>query len=273
MRDIRDVRAQLVVFDLDGTLLDTDNPISETTIRAIRELAHRGLQIAFASSRPLASVELFARNVGVTAHLIGFNGASAVSASGRQLLEKTFVLDARLAELLHRFSDTGGLVNVYRHSHWLAAGPAAAIDHEEEATGLTADSRSSAAALSGVVGSEVLKVMCRGGESACVRLLSAVPELGNLTAVSAGWDCCDIQADGVDKARAVGELCRDLGVTPSGVVAFGDSDSDAGMLQMVGYGVAVGAASAKARAAAGELIPGPGSNAVAEWLDRIAAAS
>lgn len=269
---MRDVRAQLVVFDLDGTLLDADNPISEVTVRALRELQQRGLAIAFASSRPLASVELFARRAEVAAHLIGFNGALAVSADGRELISESFLVDGRLPALLRQFFDTGGLVNVYRRSHWLAVGPAAAIDHEERATGLTADSRSSAAALSDLAGSSVLKIMCRGGESACRGLLTAVAEFSNLGAVSAGWDCCDIQAKGVDKARAVRELCRELHITADGVVAFGDSDSDASMLAMAGYGVAVGAASPRARQAARDVIAGPGSDAVAGWLDRITAA-
>lgn len=270
---MHDVHAQLVVFDLDGTLLDADHPISGATARALRTLPQRGLQAAFASSRPLASVELFARRVGVATHLIGFNGALAVSVDGRRLVEESFVLDARLIELLRGFSRDGGLVNVYRRSHWLAVGPAAAIDHEERATGLTADSRSPARALADLDGSPVLKIMCRGSESACRQVVDAVDEFSALTAVSAGRDCCDIQANGVDKARAVRELCHHLDIAPGGVVAFGDSDSDAAMLQMVGYGVAVGAASARAKTAARELIAGPGSNAVAEWLDRITTAS
>ena len=268
---MRDVHAQLVVFDLDGTLLDTDHPISETTVRAIRDLTERRVRVAFASSRPLASVELFARRVGVSADLIGFNGALAVAADGRRLVAETFVLDAELTVLLRDFADTGGLVNVYRPSHWLAVGPAAAIDHEERATGLTADSRPSAAALADLVGSSILKIMCRGSESACGRLLDAVDESA-LTALAAGWDCCDIQAKGVDKARAVAELCDHLGIPPTGVVAFGDSDSDASMLRLAGYGVAVGAASVRAKEAAGELIGGPGSDALAEWVDRITVA-
>ncbi|WP_343575078.1 HAD-IIB family hydrolase [Mycobacterium sp.] len=268
---MRDVHAQLVVFDIDGTLLDTDNPISEVTVRALRDLQQRQLQIAFASSRPIASVDLLAQRVAVAAHLIGFNGAVAVSAGGRRLVAETFVMNARLAELLHRFADAGGLVNVYRPDHWLAVGPTASIDHEEKATGLAADSRSVAADLSDLAGDAVLKVMCRGGEAACNELVAAVSGSDGLVAMSAGWDCCDIQAGGVDKARAVRELCHHLDISPDAVVAFGDSDSDASMLALVGYGVAVGAASARAKEAARELIGGPGSGALAAWVDRITA--
>lgn len=266
-----DVRARLVVFDIDGTLLDTDNPLTARTADALRELQHRGLQLAFASSRPIGSLELFARHIGVTAHLIGFNGAVVARDCGRQLRAATFVVDARLTGVLRKFADTGGAVNVYRPSHWLAIGPAAATDHEEQATGLTADQRGTPDGLAQLAGDSVLKVMCRGSKSACADVLGEVAGFADLTAVTSGWDCCDIQARSVDKASAVSELCRSLEITPADVVAFGDSDSDAPMLQLAKYGVAVGAASERVKAVSCEHIDGPGSEAVADWLGRITA--
>ena len=93
----------------------------------------------------------------------------------------------------------------------------------------------------------------------------------DLVAVASGYDCCDIHAKGVGKAHAIRELCQHLGIAMDDVVAFGDSDSDAPMLRMAGYGVAVGAASARAKMAARDHIDGPGSDAIAGWIDRIAA--
>lgn len=270
---MRDVQARLAVFDIDGTLLDSANPISDETNDALRGLRDRGIQIAFASSRPIGSLELLARDVEIPAHLIGFNGALAVSVAGQELIAETFVIEDRLTAILRGFADEGGLVNVYRRSHWLAVGPPAAIDHEERATGLTAHSRPSPDGLADLAGDSCLKVMCRGSAAACARLPSDIAHFPKLTALASGWDCCDIQADGTDKARALRELCRSLGITPDQVAAFGDSDSDASMLQLAGYGVAVGAASDRARAAADEHIDGPGSSALAEWLDGIAASS
>ncbi|KZV91539.1 hypothetical protein EXIGLDRAFT_648125 [Exidia glandulosa HHB12029] len=45
---------------------------------------------------------------------------------------------------------------------------------------------------------------------------------------------------GVDKARAVRELCATRGLDMSKVLAFGDGDNDAKMLESVGHGVAMG---------------------------------
>lgn len=271
---MRDVFARLVAFDIDGTLLDLENPISDVTAASLRELRKRGLQIVFVSSRPIASLVLLAQRLGIDAHLIAYNGALARNMSGQELLSESFVIDGPLIDILRRFCSSGGAVNVYVGGalQWLAFGQSTFVDIEELATGLTADSRLSSDALPKVAGTSVLKVMCRGVELACKQLLVDMESYSNLDAVASGWDCCDIQAKGVGKGHAVKVLCRNLGIAPDDVVAFGDSDSDASMLRLAGYGVAVGAATERAKMAAREHIDGPGSNALADWLDRIATA-
>lgn len=269
---MHDVHARLVAFDIDGTLLDLDHPVATATAASLRELQMRGLEIVFVSSRPIASLVLLARAIGVDAHLIAYNGALARSASGRQLIAEGFVIAGELTEVLRRFSIAGGAVNFYlcEGLRWLAFGPAEFMDVEERATGLTADERLTSDALPNLAGISVLKVMCRGEEAACKQLLRDMKTYSSLDAVASGRDCCDIQSKGVGKAQAMRVLCQALGVGMHDVVAFGDSDSDAPMLHMAGYGVAVGAATDRAKLAAREHIDGPGSNALAVWVDRIA---
>ena len=48
-------------------------------------------------------------------------------------------------------------------------------------------------------------------------------------------------------------LCEALGLTPDEVMALGDHDIDASLLRAAGLGIAMGNASAEARAAADEV--------------------
>lgn len=50
----------------------------------------------------------------------------------------------------------------------------------------------------------------------------------------------DIAPEGVDKARGLELVCRDLGVRPSEVLAIGDGRNDSEMLRWAGRGVAMG---------------------------------
>ena len=54
----------------------------------------------------------------------------------------------------------------------------------------------------------------------------------------------------VSKENGIRETCRRFGIPMDATMAFGDGDNDAGMLRCVRFGVAMGNASEKARAAA-----------------------
>jgi hydroxymethylpyrimidine pyrophosphatase-like HAD family hydrolase len=69
-----------------------------------------------------------------------------------------------------------------------------------------------------------------------------------------GLGFIEIAARLVTKATALDELCRDLGIDPSAVAAFGDNHNDVAMLEWAGRSYAMGNASADAKAAADEVI-------------------
>lgn len=60
-------------------------------------------------------------------------------------------------------------------------------------------------------------------------------------------------ARGVNKGQALVQLCELLAINPQRVLAIGDNDNDIPLLQMAGYGVAMGNAS-------------PGLKAIADWV-------
>ena len=70
---------------------------------------------------------------------------------------------------------------------------------------------------------------------------------------AANW--ADLQARGVDKGRALGELQDYLGVTPGQTVVFGDAGNDLSMIAQAEFSFAMANASADVRAAARFLAP------------------
>jgi len=62
-------------------------------------------------------------------------------------------------------------------------------------------------------------------------------------------------APGVSKGASVLNLCTLLGIDPQRVLAIGDNDNDISMLEVVGYGVAMGNATAGVKAVAQWIAP------------------
>lgn len=66
---------KLVVFDLDGTLLNDDHEIGEESKKLIKELEQKGMQFSFATGRLHSAVKSLAEELSLNAPLITLDGS------------------------------------------------------------------------------------------------------------------------------------------------------------------------------------------------------
>lgn len=78
---------------------------------------------------------------------------------------------------------------------------------------------------------------------------------GNLVAVTSGYGSIDILPFGIHKAWGLSQVMEERGLTPDQVMAFGDSDNDIEMLQLVTYSYAMENGTDKVKASARYLAP------------------
>ncbi len=74
---------KLFATDLDGTLLGSDDKISQKNIKAIRDAADAGVIVTLATGRMYCSAVQYARQADIDVPLITYNGALIKSASGK----------------------------------------------------------------------------------------------------------------------------------------------------------------------------------------------
>ncbi|HFU4460312.1 TPA: Cof-type HAD-IIB family hydrolase [Streptococcus suis] len=78
---------------------------------------------------------------------------------------------------------------------------------------------------------------------------------GQLVAVTSGYGSIDILPQGIHKAWGLEQVLTSLDIEPEQVMAFGDSDNDIEMLELVGYSYAMENATDKVKAVAKYLAP------------------
>ncbi|HFI0631739.1 TPA: Cof-type HAD-IIB family hydrolase [Streptococcus suis] len=78
---------------------------------------------------------------------------------------------------------------------------------------------------------------------------------GNLVAVTSGYGSIDILPQGIHKAWGLAQVLTSLDIEPEQVMAFGDSDNDIEMLELVGYSYAMENATDKVKAVAKYMAP------------------
>lgn len=92
-------------------------------------------------------------------------------------------------------------------------------------------------------------------------------EIPGVTAMTTGFSSIDIIRDDVDKETGLAQLCRDLGIAPEEVLAFGDNLNDYRMLQFAGTAIATGNAREEIKAIADAVIGNCDTEAVQAYIE------
>ncbi|WP_349729329.1 Cof-type HAD-IIB family hydrolase [Peribacillus frigoritolerans] len=82
-----------IAIDLDGTLLNDQNEISEENIKAIQYAQDRGFEVVISTGRAYFDVQTICEKAGISLFVIGTNGATIHSKSGKCISSITITKD------------------------------------------------------------------------------------------------------------------------------------------------------------------------------------
>ena len=103
---------KLVVTDLDGTLLPTGTEISPENIEAARRAVEAGVTVTIATGRMYRAALPVAKNLGVDAPIITYNGALIRTVSGKTLYS-SFLPAELIREVLDFVEGQGWYMQTY----------------------------------------------------------------------------------------------------------------------------------------------------------------
>lgn len=239
----------LVITDVDGTLVTSDKELTESSIGAARRLRDAGVALMLTSGRPPRGLEMFVEPLGLTEPIAAFNGGVFVS-PGMEVLERHQV-DPVLVEPIVRTMRAAGLdVWVYRDSEWLVTDTDAPhVDREARTVGfapILVDELPAGPGVVKVVGvSDDPDRIARGSSDV------AAAFGGRVTAVRSQPYYLDVTNPEANKGGVVEFAVRRLGFDRDRIAVMGDQPNDLRMFRRAGLGIAVGNADPTVRAAAG----------------------
>lgn len=105
-------KIKLIAIDLDGSLLTSENTITENTIRAVKDLISRGVTFLIATGRMFCSARKYALIFGPQTLIISYNGALIKRAQGKTLLHRPIALSLA-KEVLSFFKERDWYVQSY----------------------------------------------------------------------------------------------------------------------------------------------------------------
>lgn len=262
---------KLVISDLDGTILESGQPIHPFTKEVFAKLPELGIQFTLASGRTLASLRPYAEELNVNIPLVLANGCIIQSLGGVihyrttmpvEVTRKVIEITEREASDLVIFSDDrlfykkmteninrifGKLKsNIYELETWDALEPV--IEQVNKFMIIDWQSQESLSRLEQIFDAEL--------SSQADHLRTNLHHL-------------EVMPKGVTKATGLKHMVKGMGINMDEIIAFGDFDNDAAMLAEVGLGVAVENACDLAKQNADLIVGSCADNGPAEFLNQL----
>lgn len=245
----------LLVCDLDGTLLDDSMALDPALVEAFGRAAGRGLAISLATGRMPAAADPYRDQLGVTAPVIYYNGALVRGAGDDPDLVSLTLPRGVLRRAWRAVADAPVHPIFYRDDRLFCVERTPAVRRYCEEEGLRVDVVDDPREFLGLGGFVKTLLIGHPNDLGILRedLTPIVAEHGRLVRTRA--DYLEIIPVGASKGAALTRLTAHLGVPLERVVAVGDQENDVEMLGEAGLGVAMPHAPEPVRRAAGRIAP------------------
>jgi hypothetical protein len=262
------MRYRALAVDLDGTLLHSDDRVTERSLRALRAAEAAGLRIIIATARWYQLAQRVARDIEAKDPVIACAGAQV-----RRLVDEHDLLDLRLPEEFAE--ELYAILDSRRCLAWITLDDTVMFRMEG-----TPDRASllremvHVPKLSGASHVAPRIALVQGSETTA-HVLETLGKRwkGRVRFVesfsSRRKSMLTLTAAGADKGAALSVACADMGVSTDEVVAFGDAEADIEMFRVAGVSVAMGQASPHVKSMATAVTATNDDDGVAVAVERL----
>lgn len=210
-------KIKLIALDMDGTLLTSDEKVTERTRKAITQAIEKDVYVVISTGRWLGSCYPYAESLGLTSYLVTSNGGE-IWTMEKELIERHTINPALMEKMWNLGKDYDmGCWMIATDTVWRGERPNDFSEHEWLKIGF--DSHNP-----------------RNLE----KFMQELSHFGGLELTNSQPHNLEINPEGVHKGSALSKVCKKIGITMEEVMSVGDSLNDMKMIQQAGLGVAMG---------------------------------
>lgn len=266
---------QAIAFDLDGTLLNSQGVILESSKQAIQQARDKGIKVFFVTGRHHTAVRPYYAQLNLDTPVICCNGTYLYDFKNDQVLYSNPLSTAQAAFLINRAKKQGIHVAVYtrdamtyevlnphfeKFQKWVASCP------ENERPNVYQVENFQQFIDNGTL---IWKVLISDPD--LDKMQRFVDQLAQ-DQFSSEWswvDRVDITLVGNSKGACLAELLKLEKIDPNKVIAFGDNFNDISMLELVGMGIAMGGSKPEVQQSAKKIIGSNNDDSIAKALSEL----
>lgn len=236
------IKYKLVVCDLDGTLLNSADEISQENKKAVNILKDAGVEFAIATGRHDLIAAKYIYDLDIKTPLIACNGALIKDVRQKRVLYEKLIPSDTAARVINycetNYFDylvyTPDAIYYSENSQRINTVKEYNKSVKEELQAKTYKIRDL-----DISRNEIIKILIANQEEKIIEKLdNDINHDNSLTIVSSGKGLIDIMRSGASKGNALLILCDKLGILPKETVVFGDSHNDISMFEVAGLAIA-----------------------------------
>lgn len=238
------MKYKLIAIDMDGTLLNSNNQVSERTRDAIEKAKNKGTHIVLSTGRVLKSALSYSQTLNLRNPIVACNGAIIVDEATNIIyqrpmdnnLVKEIVNLARAKDIYYHFYDESKF-----YSHIRVEEVVKFYNEGSENTSIDIEVFDDIEEIIQLKNPNVYKFLFIDDNKNKLQSLRAELNRFENIGTSSSWsNNIEAMDFNVSKGEALRELCTKLKIRPDEVIAIGDSENDLSMLHFAGLGVAMG---------------------------------
>jgi Cof subfamily protein (haloacid dehalogenase superfamily) len=233
------MKYKLIAVDVDGTLLNSDDIITETTKEAIAACVAQGVIFTISTGRPIQGVRHLNQQLGLDSPFITYNGAMVILGNSRTVLYEQ-KLSADDASRIVRLGEAYGTTILVWADNRLFANEL--NERTRKYTEITSVTPNLVKDLTDVTANGVTKLLWYDEIETINRYsIEVLPFLSKNVNIHTSrpmfLEFVDIKAS---KAIAMAKIGQHYNIKQSEMIAVGDGFNDLSMIEYAGLGVAMG---------------------------------
>ncbi len=208
---------KLIALDMDGTLLNNQQEISEENRAAIAKAQEQGVHVVLSTGRSLLTCREYAQSLQLSSYLITVNGSEIWDESG-QLVERKLIDASHIEKMWN-------LTQEHKLNFWAVTTDKVWRDEFPE----------------DIASQEWLKFGYDIPDDALrEEVLEQIAGISDFEISNSSLTNLEINALGINKAKGIMTVCERLDISMDEVIAMGDSLNDMAMIEAAGCGIAMG---------------------------------
>ncbi len=238
---------KLISIDLDGTLLNSDKKISNKNKTVLKKAMDKGIKVVVSTGRIVAGGRIFANEIGTKDPLIACNGAIIKDLRTEGIIYGNYLGNPEFHKVINICRSSG----IYFHAYIGDTMYTEKLDFsslfywnknqdtpEKDRVDIKlVENLNEALEESRQQASKIVIISRDLEHVASVR--RSIENIGNIGITSSYIDNFEVMNQGVDKGTALKFLAEKLGIKREEIMALGDNENDASMLEYAGIGIAM----------------------------------